>query len=239
MSATATTEAVEAARATRTEKATSPPAVRLPGRRWRDWRLVVGVVLVLGSAAAGALALAAADDTVAVWAARTDLVDGADLSAADLNLVSVRIEAPVNPYLTDAIPDGYVLVRPVGVGELVAASDIAPASEVAGESRLVAVAVSPDGLPGALRAGDTVDVWLVPDDLALAETAATLLLEAVSVASVPVIDSGFGASTDGESVVLRLTSDTIGDSDLAEVTSRVVAASAAGRVALTLDPGPR
>ncbi|MGB9375533.1 MAG: hypothetical protein WCA82_15390, partial [Jiangellales bacterium] len=113
MGLTATSERSDAGLDLRTTRASSPPAVRLPGRRWRDWRLLLGVVLVLGSAAAGAAALAAADDTVDAWAARDDLIDGAVLSAADLVPVPVRIEAPVNPYLTGPVPQGYVLVRPV------------------------------------------------------------------------------------------------------------------------------
>lgn len=239
MRLTATSERSDVGLDVRTTHASSPPAVRLPGRRWRDWRLLLGVVLVLGSAAAGAAALAAADDTVDAWAARDDLVDGVVLSGDDLVPVPVRLEAPVNPYLTGPVPQGYVLVRPVGAGELVPASAVAAASEVAGESRLVAVAVSPEGVPGTLRAGDEVDVWLVPDNLAEPDTAATLLVDAVSVASVPVVESSFAGGAAGESVVLRLTSNVRSDDALAEVTARLVAASAAGRVALTLDPSPR
>lgn len=238
MAPTATSEVSDVGRDSHV-RPSSPPAVRLPGRRWRDWRLLLGVVLVLGSAAAGAAALAAADDTVAVWAAHDDLAVGAELSETDLVTVPVRLDAPVNPYLSGPVPDGYVLVRPVGGGELVPASAVAAVTEVAGESRLVAVAVPSDGVPGPLRAGDQVDVWLVPDALAEPDAAATLLVGGVSVASVPVVESSFGAATAGESVVLRLTSRDLGESDLAEVTSRLVAASAGGRVALTLDPSPR
>jgi len=235
----ATSELSDVDRDARARGTTSPPAARLPGRRWRDWRLVLGAVLVLGSAAAGAAALAAADDTVATWAARGDLVDGAVLAPDDLVSVQVRLEAPANPYLTGPVPDGYVLVRPVASGELLPASAVAPAGDISGVSRLVSVAVSSDAAPGALRAGDRVDVWLVPDDLAEPDAAAALLVEAVPVASVPVVESSFGASGPGSSVVLRLSSDDLREVDLAEVTSRLVAASAAGRVALTLDPVPR
>lgn len=235
----ATSELSDVDRAARVRGTTSPPAARLPGRRWRDWRLVLGAVLVLGSAAAGAAAVAAADDTVAAWAARDDLVDRAVLSPGDLVSVQVRLEASVNPYLSGPVPDGYVLVRPVGAGELVPASAVTPADDVSGVSRLVSVAVSSEAVPGALRAGDRVDVWLVPDDLAEPDAAASLLVDEVPVASVPVAESGFGAAGPGTSVVLRLSSGDLGEVDLAEVTSRLLAASSAGRVALTLDPSPR
>ena len=58
-----------------TDAATPAQRVRRPG--WRDPRLWIGVVLVAGSVVAGARLLAAADDTVQVWAAATDLGAGA------------------------------------------------------------------------------------------------------------------------------------------------------------------
>lgn len=218
---------------------TSPPADRVPRRRWRDWRLSLGVLLVLGSVVLGARVVSAADDTVTVWAADGDLVAGTRLQVDDLVPVDVRIEAADNPYLAGPIPGGYLVTRDVGAGELVPAAALAPADEVERTSRLVALAVPSEALPGRLVVGDRVDVWLVPDALAEPDAMASLLVGGVSVASVPAPDGGFVASATPGSVVVSLDADAMAGSSLQDVTARLVAASAAGRVALTLDPAPR
>lgn len=211
----------------------------MPRRRWRDWRLAVGVLLVLGSAVLGARVVSAADDTVAVWAAGEDLVAGTQLRSDDLVPLAVRIEAPVNPYLSGSVPDGYVVTRDVRAGELVPASAVAAASEAGATSRLVALALTPESLPGRIGTGDRVDVWLVPDVHAADDSPATLLVEGVSVTDAPVGDAGFGAASSKRSVVVSLDAEAVAEESLTEVTARLVAASAAGRVALTLDPAPR
>lgn len=216
----------------------SPAATRLARRRWRDWRLVAGVVLVLVSALLGARLVSALDDTVAVWAARDDLVAGAPLRAADLVAVPVRIESTVNPYLTGDVPDGYVVARSLGAGELVPATAVVPAAQADREARLVAVSVPVAAVPGPLAAGDRVDVWVVPDALSDPDQPATLLVSGVTVSSVPSLDTGFTSGSTGGSVVLSLDDTEVGER-LEAVTARLVAASAAGRVALTLDPAPR
>lgn len=53
-----------------------PPATRVGRSGWRDPRLWIGVVLVTVSVVAGARLLAAADDTVTVWAVVDDLGAG-------------------------------------------------------------------------------------------------------------------------------------------------------------------
>lgn len=217
----------------------SPEASRVPGRRWRDWRLALGVLLVLGSTVAGARVVSAADDTVTVWAASGNLVAGTPLAADDLVPLAVRIEAPVNPYLHGRIPDGYLVTRDVGAGELVPSSAVAAAAEVRSASRLVALAIAPDSMPGRLGAGDRVDVWLVPDALADDDAEAELLVAGVSVAESPVSGGDFGAATTQETVVISLGADAVAEESLHDVTARLVAASAAGRVALTLDPVAR
>lgn len=200
---------------------------------------MTGALLVLGSAVLGAQVVSAADDTAVVWAAGTDLVEGTRLEQGDLVPVSVRIEASANPYVSGSVPDGYVVVRTVGVGELVPTAAVAPAGEAARTSRLVAVSVAPESLPGALGAGDHVDVWVVPDVLAGSDEPAELVVAGVPVASVPSVDTGFGGSGPASTVVLSLDANDLTASSLEQVTARLVASSAAGRVALTLDPRPQ
>ncbi len=221
-----------------TQPATSPQATRVPRRRWRDWRLVLGVLLVLGSAVLGGRVVGAADDTVAVWAADADLVEGMQLRPGSLVAVPVRLESAAEAYLTGPVPDGYVVVRPVSAGELVPAAAVVPASETTRTARLVALSLEPESVPGGLEAGDRVDVWLVPDLLAEPDAPASLVVDGVSVASTQVPDAGFGAAATPGSVVVSLDTDMLG-SDLPDVTARLVAGSAAGRLVLTLDPAPR
>lgn len=223
----------------------APDAVRVPARRWRDVRLLLGVVLLLGSAVAGARLLAAADDSVPTWVAARDLPAGAALDPADLQQVPARLGSG-HPYVTGEIPDGFVLVRPVGEGELVPLSAVAPAVEVASPRRLVAVAVSAATTP-AVQMGDRVDVWDVPDGFTdgiaggagPAGEAAVLVVEDVPVAAVGGDDSAFAASSADRSVVLSLDAANRSRSEFEAIVARLVSSSAAGRTVLTVDPGPR
>jgi len=132
---------------------------------------------------------------------------------------------------------------PVGQDELVPASAVAPASEVRTDTRLVAVAVPTQTMPGSLSVGDRVDVWVVPDTLTDADTPdeqpAELLAEGVPVASSAQDDAGFAGGAATTSVVLSLSEDADVRRSVADTAARMVAASAAGRVVLTLDPSPR
>ena len=67
-----------------------PPALRGHRSGWRDPRLWIGVVLVAASVVVGARVLAAADDTVQVWAAAADLGAGQRVDADDLVAQRVR-----------------------------------------------------------------------------------------------------------------------------------------------------
>ena len=100
--------------------ATPAQRVRRPG--WRDPRLWVGVVLVAGSVVAGSRLLAAADDTVQVWAASSDLGAGARLTEEDLVAARVRFadESTLAGYFTvdDELPADLELVHGVRAGEL-------------------------------------------------------------------------------------------------------------------------
>src|SRR6478752_2109732 len=102
----------------------TPRRVRPP--RWLDLRLLLGVLLVLGSVLLGARVIGAADATVPVWAAASDLAAGSRLTAADLVAVDVRLDRTAAAYLaTGSRPEGRTLDRPVHAGELVPRSALA------------------------------------------------------------------------------------------------------------------
>jgi hypothetical protein len=139
----------------------TPRRVRPP--RWLDLRLVLGVLLVLGSVLLGARVVSTADATVPVWAAAGDLAPGTELTADDLVAVDVRLDATADAYLsTAARPEGHTLARAVRAGELV------PRSALEEPARLVQLAlpVQAGYVPPALDRGQLVDVYAVADPAA-------------------------------------------------------------------------
>jgi Flp pilus assembly protein CpaB len=138
----------------------SPPGRRLSRPRWRDSRLLVGVLLVLVSVVLGARLFAAADRTRAWVVAKGDLPAGHLVVATDL--------ATTAAYLGPAAADRYypaerssemvgaVLARPVSAGELIGGADFVGGT--APPTRLVSVVVK-DGRVPALAPGDHVDVF--------------------------------------------------------------------------------
>ncbi|MFN8077225.1 MAG: hypothetical protein U0Q15_17640 [Kineosporiaceae bacterium] len=136
-----------------------PPAARLRRPSWRDTRLIVGVLLVLGSMVTGARVMAAADDSIAVWAAARPLPVGATLTVDDLVQRRVRMSAGEDLYLpAGPLPErGAVLLRAVGEGELLPRAALGDAARL----RLRPVVVVASGpVPSGLGPGARVDVWV-------------------------------------------------------------------------------
>lgn len=181
-----------------------PRAARLQRPSWRDTRLVVGLLIVLASVALGARVVAAADDTVPLYAARSTLVTGHPLSPADLIVVRVRLGEGVADYLPahSPIPVGAALLHTLGPGELVPVSAIGTASSL----RLRPVTILLDGAPPAgLRAGARVDVWSSARDPVAGGTAykpPTRLAEAAEVSAVNSAKDGFALAQGGSAQVL-------------------------------------
>lgn len=142
--------------------APSTPAQRTRRARWRDGRLVLGVLLVALTALIGAKLLSSADDTVAVWATKYAVPAGGTLAAGDLTTVRVRFTGDAaRAYVeTGSSLDGMVAVRPIGAGELVPRA--ATASRQDSDRTELPLAVATGGLPADLATGDQVDVWVVP-----------------------------------------------------------------------------
>ncbi|MBT0774123.1 SAF domain-containing protein [Kineosporia sp. J2-2] len=133
-------------------------AARLRRPGWRDPRLIVGLVLLFGSIAAGARLMAEAGQTRAVYAARTALPPGTALTAEVLKVVRVRVEGADAGYLDAAspLPAGAVLLRTVGEGELIPVAAIGSAASLS----VRPVTIPLDGPPpGGLVAGGRADIW--------------------------------------------------------------------------------
>lgn len=179
-----------------------PKATRLQRPKWRDARLLVGVILVLASVVLGSLVVRAADDTAPMYAARGALVPGQRLTETDLVRVDVQLAGQSARYLSATAglaPEQYVL-REVQPGELV------PAAAVGGRDR---IAVQPltltvdGGSAAGLVLGSQVDVYVNTPaaDAGVGSpkfSGPELALQRVSVSSLPQESNGLGGGANGE-----------------------------------------
>jgi SAF domain-containing protein len=143
--------------------APSTPTLRNRRARWKDGRLVLGVLLVAITALAGAKVLSAADDTTAIWAAERDLPAGTKLTSEDLTTVRVRFtssEAAGQYVAADADLKGLVVVRAISAGEFVPRQAAVTQSD--NDRTELPLSIATGRLPADTAAGDQVDVWVVP-----------------------------------------------------------------------------
>jgi hypothetical protein len=183
------------------ESSASPWATRLRRPRWTDPRLLVGLVLVAVAAVAGTRVVAAADDTVPVWAVADAVRAGDPVRADGLVVTRVRIAdgAGDGLYLPAgaSVPAG-VFTRDLAAGELLPVTGVADAA--AGGGAELPLAVQPGDAPADLAAGERVDVWAVPPESAVAGAAgarasAQRVLAGVVVVSVAEPAAGLGGAT--------------------------------------------
>ena len=207
----------------------SPAAVRVGRPRWRDARLLGGVLLVLASVVLGSRVLASADDTTPVWAVSHDVAAGTSLRADDLVRRDVRLGQAASTYISakDSAPVGYVVSRSIHGGELLPATAVTPATAVL-EQRLVTVPVDRLHRPAGLRRGAQVDVYVTPTKADSTAPATSLVLASVPVDDV-VSDGGrLGPAGDAVGVVLRVTPGQV---------EALVAATRSGALDLVEVPG--
>lgn len=144
----------------------TPRRIRPP--RWLDLRLLLGVLLVLGSVLLGARVVGSADATVPVWAASGDLAAGTELDGDDLVAVDVRLDDAADAYLsTRTRPAGRTLARAVSAGELIPGSALEEPAELV----QIALPVQAGYVPPGLERGGLVDVYAVADSAVGATTA--------------------------------------------------------------------
>jgi len=139
-----------------------PVATRVARAGWRDPRLWIGLLLVAGSVVIGSRLLASADDTVAVWAVVDDQGPGSPVGADDVVAVRVRFDddGDLDRYLAadEPLPDGIVLVRGIGAGELLPRTAI-DSAQGAGTVQ-VPLDLEPSRVPPGVDAGAVVDVYV-------------------------------------------------------------------------------
>lgn len=208
---------------------TTRPARRVVVRRWRDPRLLAGVVLVVGATALGARVVVEADDTIEYWAVSHDVRAGETVARDDLVATRVRLDgASADAYVRvdDELPGDLDALRwsdDLGAGSLVDRDAWATGGESRGH---LPVSVQTGFLPADLRIGDLVDVWVGPGPGETADLPAARFASGLRV-----LDAGetetLGASVT-RTVVLDLGSETL--------RGEQVAAIAAGHVTLVRVP---
>ncbi|MDN6301927.1 MAG: SAF domain-containing protein [Brachybacterium sp.] len=132
--------------------------MRLRTPRWKDPRLIVGIVLVVASVLMGAVLVSRLSETTSVLVARSAIVPGDAISVEDLETVELRLGEQTDHYVgtPEAIPDGAVALRTIRAGELVPMSAIGQSAEVPLRPVVIPVdaAVAESVVPGA-----TVELW--------------------------------------------------------------------------------
>lgn len=102
------------------------PARRVSAPRWTDRRIIVGAVIVICSVTGVAGVVHNANDTVDLWAFRSDLAAGSRVTAQDVARVAARVPDPATYLAASQSPVGETVARPVAAGELVAGSSLQP-----------------------------------------------------------------------------------------------------------------
>ncbi|ATG51589.1 flagellar biosynthesis protein FlgA [Brachybacterium vulturis] len=132
--------------------------MRLRTPRWKDPRLIVGIVLVVASVLMGAVLVSRLSETTAVLVARSAIVPGDAISAEDLMVVELRLGEQTDHYVgtVEAVPEGAVALRTIRPGELVPMSAIGQSAEVPLRPVVIPVeaSVAESVVPGA-----TVELW--------------------------------------------------------------------------------
>jgi hypothetical protein len=158
--------------------------------------LWIGLLIMAGSVVLGARLLAAADESVPVWAVVGDHGVGAPVEADDVVAVRVRFadDAELDRYLSadDPLPEGVVLTRAIGSGELLprAAIDTDP------DTRTVQVPLDlePTRVPPSVDAGSVVDVWIGGTGARGHRVDGEVALSEVTVVAAPPVEESFAVT---------------------------------------------
>lgn len=132
--------------------------MRLRRPRWKDPRLIVGIVLVVASVLMGALLVSRLAETTPVLVARSPIVPGDVIGPENLATVEMRLGEQDGLYVgsLDAVPSGAVATRTVQAGELIPLSAVGQSSDVPLRPIVIPVdaTVAESVAPGA-----TVELW--------------------------------------------------------------------------------
>jgi len=183
---------------------TTTTGVRLKKPSWKDPRLLLGILLVLASAAGVVSLVAAADQTTEVYAAKGPIAVGEKLTANNVNRVKVRLGDVESRYVTaeSGLPEGLVALQRIGPDHLVPKESLGKADAL--NRKPVAITID-EALPEQAAAGSRVDVWVAPPDARNGFGEPKLLLPGAEIAQVTPGSTTLGSSR--STVVLVLVTD--------------------------------
>lgn len=206
---------------------TGGTSTRLRIRRWREPRLVLGVLLVLGATVLGARLAAAGDDSVEYWAVRSSVTPGDGVTRDELAPARLRLSGAVaENYIRtdqefDAPLEELVWAQQLAPGSLVGRESLAPRSTASG--RELPLNVAQGSAPADLARGDLIDVWVGPGPGDEQGAAAVRVLE-----SARVLRSGDDAAAAGGS----LTQTVLVEVDAEQLETSIISTVATGHVTL-------
>ncbi|MGF4042804.1 SAF domain-containing protein [Paenarthrobacter nitroguajacolicus] len=179
-------------------------APRLKKPSWKDPRLLIGVLLVLGSVAGVIALLGSADRTTQVYSAREDIAVGQVVTEADLSIVKVRLDEVEPSYVTveHGFAEGKVALQRVAKNQLVPQASLGSADAV--DRKPVAIAMEEE-LPAQAVPGSRVDVWVAVPGSNQAFEEPRLLLPSAEIAGMTSGSSALGAAK--TTVVMVLVTD--------------------------------
>jgi hypothetical protein len=191
----------------------SPKATRQSRPRWLDPKLFLGILLVLVSMVLGARVVAAADQTVEVWALKEDARLEPAMPLTQDFLVAKKVQftsqEDADRYVSarEEIPEGARMLRSVGGQEFLPRDSWT--DEPDRQLDDAPIPVQPGLLPKSLRAGDRVDIYFVAaeDDTFPPEDAVVGATDII-VVDVPEGDSLAGGES---SATIRLARDSESD----------------------------
>jgi hypothetical protein len=183
------------------EPASSPRARRIATPSWLDLRLVLGVILVLGSVLIGARIVSSAGRTYPTVAARHDLAAGTILTAGDITVARVQLPHHGTGVYFSRIDDavGKRLSRAVSAGELVPIGALGAVPAQTTVTVPLAAGAAPD-----LHKGQRIELWV-----STSTCSSLVLLPDVTVQSVHAdADAAFGnGGGGGQDVVISVAPD--------------------------------
>ncbi|WP_309073029.1 SAF domain-containing protein [Paenarthrobacter sp.] len=179
-------------------------APRLKKPSWKDPRLLIGLLLVLGSMAGVIALVGSADRTTQVYSAREDIAVGQVVTESDLSIVKVRLDDVEPSYVTveHGLAEGEVALQRVAKNQLVPRASLGAADVV--DRKPVAIAMEEE-LPSQAVPGARVDVWIAMPGSNNAFEEPRLLLPGAEIAGMTSGSSPLGATK--TTVVMVLVTD--------------------------------
>lgn len=186
------------------DKSVSVAAARLKKPSWKDPRLLIGVLLVLGSVAGVISLVGTADRTTQVFAAREDIAVGQVVTESDLAIVKVRLDEVEAGYVTveRGLTESRVALQRVAKNQLIPRESLGVAEAL--NRKPVAIALDEE-LPAQAVPGARVDVWVSMPGVSRAFEEPEMLLPSAEIAGISTGSTTLGSAK--TTVVMVLVTD--------------------------------